>query len=840
MSDTPDLAISIGVNQAALAKSLAQMEKRITDAAKSVEKKATFKFGGKSAEDSAKAMEREMDALRMKFDPLFAKSKAYEAKLNDLTRAHKVGAIGAKQYQAALDALNDEFAQVGSMAGGAASGGMRSFGSAAQQIGYQVGDFAVQVGAGTSALQAFGQQAPQLLGAFGMWGAIAGAIVAIGAPLARTFLDVEEKADPLSKTMGELERATSEYASAAEAARQPIADLRKEYGDMADDVERSLKAQAEFAAAKSRNALADAKAAVTGAFGPVSGALGENAAAVAGAYGLAVQLGTTIGNAQEVAKAIDAINKAADFAEAQKAAEQLNKALVKIAGSEDEAARRFGGEDGIMPAVETYLKMMRDHIKAAGDELKSFATMAQNAATAVAAVEARGFGKYGTFGTGMDAAKEMIKAKEGFSSTAYWDVNHYRAGYGSDTATRADGSTYSIQQGMSVSLDEAERDLERRIATYFQQIVSVIGPEAFQRLNEAQQGALASLLHNYGAGEFRAGGDLGGVVAALQAGSNQGTADAIARLGSDNGGVNRARRNDEAAAFGGASDAANDAVEAINKETEARKALDKATQEYGQSLLQAVQSGEFEASIAGKSAEDQARLRAEYLLTQQAKEKGIDLNSKIAGSELTVAEAIKQKAAADGAAAVASERRKIAEQQSAAALQVAAQAQMDFQRGIVSAIIEGNNFGDVLGNLAKRLAEAALQAALFGKISNGPGGSTSSGGLLSGLFNAVGGLFGGFFADGGMPPIGKVSVVGESGPELFVPKVPGVVVPNHVAFGGAAAPGPQITSGTLTLTDDGRIAAVISYRSQAAGAAAFSASQHAFSGNLRQLQARGG
>lgn len=38
-------------------------------------------------------------------------------------------------------------------------------------------------------------------------------------------------------------------------------------------------------------------------------------------------------------------------------------------------------------------------------------------------------------------------------------------------------------------------------------------------------------------------------------------------------------------------------------------------------------------------------------------------------------------------------------------------------------------------------------------------------------------FFGGFFADGGTPPMGKVSVVGERGPELFVPKSLGTIVP---------------------------------------------------------------
>jgi lambda family phage tail tape measure protein len=35
------------------------------------------------------------------------------------------------------------------------------------------------------------------------------------------------------------------------------------------------------------------------------------------------------------------------------------------------------------------------------------------------------------------------------------------------------------------------------------------------------------------------------------------------------------------------------------------------------------------------------------------------------------------------------------------------------------------------------------------------------------------------FADGGDPPVGKVSLVGERGPELFVPRTAGTIIPNH-------------------------------------------------------------
>lgn len=35
------------------------------------------------------------------------------------------------------------------------------------------------------------------------------------------------------------------------------------------------------------------------------------------------------------------------------------------------------------------------------------------------------------------------------------------------------------------------------------------------------------------------------------------------------------------------------------------------------------------------------------------------------------------------------------------------------------------------------------------------------------------------FANGGNPPVGRASIVGERGPELFIPKVPGTIIPNQ-------------------------------------------------------------
>jgi chromosome segregation ATPase len=63
-------------------------------------------------------------------------------------------------------------------------------GSKVQQAGYQVADFATQVGGGTSAIQALGQQLPQFLGAFGPWGAVIGAGVAVVGALGKSLYEL--------------------------------------------------------------------------------------------------------------------------------------------------------------------------------------------------------------------------------------------------------------------------------------------------------------------------------------------------------------------------------------------------------------------------------------------------------------------------------------------------------------------------------------------------------------------------------------------------------------------------------------------------------------------------
>lgn len=84
-----------------------------------------------------------------------------------------------------------------------ASRGSGAFGRAVQNASFQVGDFATQVGAGTSASIALGQQLPQLIGGFGILGAAIGAVVAISVPLARVLGDIQKGGKDLTPILGE-------------------------------------------------------------------------------------------------------------------------------------------------------------------------------------------------------------------------------------------------------------------------------------------------------------------------------------------------------------------------------------------------------------------------------------------------------------------------------------------------------------------------------------------------------------------------------------------------------------------------------------------------------------
>jgi len=142
----------------------------------------------------------------------------------------------------------------------------------------------------------------------------------------------------------------------------------------------------------------------------------------------------------------------------------------------------------------------------------------------------------------------------------------------------------------------------------------------------------------------------------------------------------------------------------------------------------------------------------------------------------------------------------------------------DIGDGIKGLIKGTQSLNDVLLKVVNKIQDVFLNAAIFGNTSGqfkkggggllGLFGNVLGGGLSSvahGGINFIGagqssiqaltpigsasqfiGSVKGFptFADGGRPPVGRASIVGERGPELFVPNRSGTIIPNNKLGGG--------------------------------------------------------
>lgn len=193
----------------------------------------------------------------------------------------------------------------------------------------------------------------------------------------------------------------------------------------------------------------------------------------------------------------------------------------------------FGG--GAAAPIGGLVSAPKQELKEVGGELYN---VTPQGATAVPLLPA-GRGQAGAF-TGGDMTTNLIKEREGFIEKPKYDVNAYRAGYGSDTVTLPDGSVQKIEPGMRVSREDAERDLQRRINTEFvPKAAAKVGEENWARLPENVRASLTSIAYNYGTIPSR-------IVPAVQSGNPETIARAIESLAGDNKGVNAGRRMQEA------------------------------------------------------------------------------------------------------------------------------------------------------------------------------------------------------------------------------------------------------------------------------------------------------
>ena len=133
----------------------------------------------------------------------------------------------------------------------------------------------------------------------------------------------------------------------------------------------------------------------------------------------------------------------------------------------------------------------------------------------------------------------------------------------------------------------------------------------------------------------------------------------------------------------------------------------------------------------------------------------------------------------------------------------------DFAGSLADAVVSGESFfksmsrifRDILKQIAAMIVKATILAVLFTFL--GIGGGTGSGMTKGGSFgqNFMGGL-GSIIpgmASGGGVVAGQPYMVGELGPELFMPGQSGTIIPNHNVGGGAIIPDVRISGSDLML-----------------------------------------
>lgn len=327
---------------------------------------------------------------------------------------------------------------------------------------------------------------------------------------------------------------------------------------------------------------------------------------------------------------------------------------------------------------------------------------------------------------GESAAAQMIKGFEGFITKAKWDVNHYRAGFGSDTVTRANGVIEKVTKDTVVTLADAQRDLERRLVEFQDGIQSAIGVETWKSLNDAQQAALTSIAYNYGSLPKR-------IVAAIQSGGGpEVVAQAIAALGGDNGGINRGRRKEEAQAFlngsglslkdagiGGKSPAdifkgdveqVQARIEALKAEYAAQAALNPLINDYGYAV-------------------EKAKIQQQLL--NEAKKAGLEITPELRASIDELAEGYARASAATD---------QLRESQKAA--QQAAEDMRELGRDVLGGFIRdlqaGKSASEALAGALQKVADKLLDIGLDSLFGSKGGGGGIFGNLLGGLFGGGG------------------------------------------------------------------------------------------------------
>ncbi|SHL80672.1 hypothetical protein SAMN05444389_101444 [Paracoccus solventivorans] len=737
----PDLIIEAGFSDAKLAAETQKVLQKYKQMGEAAEKAFRDASGSVADNQALRAHLRELDRLQRAYDPVYTAAQKYEAAVKRLDRALELGAIDQAKYTAEVKRAQVELGRVSGAVQQAATGS-RIAGHQFQNVGYQVQDFAVQVASGTDASRAFAQQFPQLASAFGVWGVAVGTVAAVLVPLAASLLGTSAKARTLEEELSDLEKTTAAAASAAEAAAVPVEQLSAKYGDLADEVHRAAQAMAIITSASAEQAAFDAARRLGGDFRdrlslPNMGAYLDPAGNVMPGYESARE--------KLVEQAIQRLGETAGATAEQ--AERLAVAIGNIGRSGNIADVLADGEAllSILAEIEPTTKAQQAAIESMASEIAAVIEASKSLVADGLSEQEKAVARlYDTYDRAMRQQKQLVQ-----------DLADAEA-------ARAD----ALRAGNA----EQVADMDRIIAAIQDALADTDGWAAAMAAVRAEIASIASVLSSIGGGMVARAGYAAGE-AILDAGGTAAAAELARRREAEKAALRQRASTADGYMPSWAQDleiqeleqqwAEEDAylarLEAARKtEREAAKrSAGGGRKSSGGGRGSRTEPGLFESiereklnlereiTLIGKSAAEVAKARAEWAMLDEAKKRGIAVSDELRGK-------------------IEAEAQKLGEltQQ-----QQHLQAVSDSVRSSLQNAFQGvfDDPKEALKDLAKQLAMLALQMQLVRSFP----GTFGSGGIIPLLPGR---------ASGGTVMAGQPYMVGERGPEPFVPAVSGRIL----------------------------------------------------------------
>lgn len=593
-----------------------------------------------------------------------------------------------------------------------------------QQFGYQMTDVVTQVNAGTAATQALSMQLPQLLGGFGALGATLGVVAAVAIPLAGSLIQTGDGAEELATATDNASKALDAYRAAVADAGSSSAELAARFGDAAGSARKLLEVIALSAQTEALVAQREVLDSLNERFADLQNRV------------------TAYQNVLASGDAAGAMGWAEDiqdkFGLAIDEAVRLADIISQLNSTTDQSQR-----NQLMVDLVTILNDAARSGQDVNAELAKSAGEAARAGLAVEEIGAAASSSASDMAALADEASALgdyLRDAAGAVSALQGAINGLSIGNVGRAAQLAALKAGNSAADAAIAGKVAERQAELH-TTFNPDDANITGLQ--RELSQYEQ-------------TLREEARLTAEIAALEKSLEP----------KPGGGSGRTRRGRSRSGGGG---------ERARREE----------RPFFESIERDAIALQRQIELLGKSGEEAATARARWELLDEAKKRGITVNE-------TLNAQIEAQAAQVGRLTGELERAEISQRQFDDAI-----------NGIASdmsgALLQGESLRDGLADVFQGIAADILNSGIRDALMRQFGGG-GFGGILGSIFGGVRGNdalsqalrntggFGGFRAMGGPVSPSQWHVVGENGPEIFVPQSAGSIIPNHdIRRGGGGA-----------------------------------------------------